>query len=202
MCSQTFRKWSTTYVNRVHVVCCLREIRSKRSFVSHLEYQGTLVSAFQTKTYWSIFCNFQNACPRKCSGHFLTNCTQLNYLGYYKLVEYQLLYSFIHHLLWRVNMVENSKFAQLWETSIFGKFQHASLRNFRGHFSRHFTQLHRPTILQAFSESAKTSVEYISGNFSSIAALYHHKFNILYISQNAANVLGKATSTKNFLVKA
>ena len=74
--------------------------------------------------------------------------------GYYKLVEYQLPYSFLHHLPWPANMVENPKFTSLWDRWIFCNFQNACPRNCSGHFPRYSTQLHYSRILQTGRVSA------------------------------------------------
>jgi len=75
--------------------------------------------------------------------------TPLNWttIGYYKLVECQRLYSFLHHLPRPVNMVENSIFP-LWERSIFCNFQNASPRKCSRHFLRNSTPLKYYRVLQ------------------------------------------------------
>lgn len=60
--------------------------------------------------------------------------------AYNKLVEYQLLDSFLHYLPWPLKMVEKSIFAPFWERSIFCHFQNASPRKWSGHFLRNSTQ--------------------------------------------------------------
>ena len=60
--------------------------------------------------------------------------------GYYKLVEYHLLYSFLYYVTWPANMVEKSKIAPLWEIWIFFNFQNACPRKCCGHFLRSSTE--------------------------------------------------------------
>ena len=53
------------------------------------------------------FFNFQNASPRKCSVCFRWNFTGVSITGYYKLIQYQLLYSYLSNLSWAANMLQN-----------------------------------------------------------------------------------------------
>ena len=82
--------------------------------------------------------------------------TPLNWstIGYYKLVQCQLLHSFVHHLQWPANMVEKSILPWLWERSIFFNFQNACPRKCSGHFLRNSTQLKYYRILQTGRVSA------------------------------------------------
>ena len=49
-------------------------------------------------------------------------------VGYHKLVEFQLRYSFLSYLPWPINMVENMKFPWMGEIMIFCNFQNACPR--------------------------------------------------------------------------
>ena len=69
-------------------------------------------------------------------------------LGYFKLVRYQLLNSFVQHFPWSLNMLENVIFASQLDRSFFCNFQHASPRKCSGHFVQNCTQLYYCGILQ------------------------------------------------------
>ena len=82
--------------------------------------------------------------------------TPLNYttLGYYKLVEYQLLYSLLHHLPWLANMVEKSKIYVIMGYVDFCNLRNACPPQCCGHFLRNPTQLHSSRILHTGTTSA------------------------------------------------
>ena len=86
--------------------------------------------------------------------------TSLNWstVGYNKLLQYQLLYSFVSHLQWPANMVEKSILPWLWERSIFFNFQNASPRKCSGHFLSNSTLLNYSRILQTGRVSASVLI--------------------------------------------
>ena len=95
------------------------------SFLHHMPWPVNRVENTKIPLWErSIFCNFQNASPRKCCDHFLRNSTQSKYsrILLYKVVEYQLVLSFLYHLAWPLYMVEKSKLLCLRVNLIFLDF--------------------------------------------------------------------------------
>ncbi len=78
-------------------------------------------------------------------------------IGYYKLIEYQLQYAFLHHLPWPVNMVEIFK-CPLWDMLIFCDFQNPSPRQCYVLFAWYSCQLSSHRILQTGKVSASTLI--------------------------------------------
>ena len=76
-------------------------------FLRHLPWPVKMVKKSKFPLWdRSIFCNFKNASPRKCSVIFWETPLNWSALGYCKLVEFQRLYSFLPRLTCPVYMVE------------------------------------------------------------------------------------------------
>ena len=73
---ETPLNWSTTWYNK------LLECQLLYALLHYLSRPVNMV-ANSILPLWKtlIFCDFENAFPRKCSGHFLGNSTQVKYYG-------------------------------------------------------------------------------------------------------------------------